>query len=71
MKKLVLNVEMLQVESFAPQAELNGRRGTVRGHATVRCTALCNPTFYCTVGYDTCDMASCVDTCGYPHNPGC
>ena len=72
MKKLVLNVEMLRVESFAPQAERNGQRGTVQGHATLRCATLqCNPTFYCTLGYNTCDMASCVDTCGYPYKPAC
>ncbi len=67
MKKLILNVEMLQVESFTPQAELNGQRGTVQGRATLRC----NPTFYCSLGYETCEMASCPGTCGYPYKPLC
>jgi hypothetical protein len=31
MKKLALNVDLLQVESFTTQ-EMDARRGTVRGH---------------------------------------
>ena len=69
MKKIVLNVDALAVESFAPDAEPKGLRGTVHGHITLRCP---NPTsFYCTLGYDTCQQASCVDTCGYPYKPAC
>lgn len=68
MKKIELNVEALQVESFEPEAEAKGQRGTVHGHATLRC----NPTaFYCTLGYDTCQEASCLETCGYPYKPAC
>jgi hypothetical protein len=69
MKKMVLNVEALQVESFVAEGEPGGKRGTVHGHATLR---LCNPTaYYCSLGYDTCAEASCVDTCGYPYKPMC
>lgn len=69
MKKITLDVDALQVESFAAETEQGGRRGTVHGNATLR---LCNPTaFYCTLGYNTCDQASCMDTCGYPYKPAC
>jgi hypothetical protein len=68
MKKIVLNVDALQVTSFAPETEAQGTRGTVQGHATLR---LCNTAYYCTLGYDTCAQASCVDTCGYPYKPAC
>lgn len=68
MKKIVLNVEALAVESFAPeQAQARGRPGTVHGHATaIRCN-----TYYCTLGYNTCFQGSCADTCGYPYQPAC
>jgi hypothetical protein len=69
MKKIVLNVEALAVESFVAEAEPGARRGTVQGHATLRCP---NQTAYmCTLGYNTCDYASCIDTCGYPYKPAC
>jgi hypothetical protein len=66
MKKIVLNVEALEVESFAPETAAKGGRGTVQGHATLRCD-----TYYCSIGYNTCAQASCVDTCGYPYKPMC
>ena len=69
MKKIELNVEALQVESFVPQAEGNGQRGTVQGHATG--AIRCNTAYYCTLGYNTCFQGSCVDTCGYPYAPAC
>lgn len=69
MKKIVLNVEALQVESFVAQTEAGGQRGTVHGNATG--ALRCNTAYYCTVGYDTCFQGSCVDTCGYPYEPAC
>jgi hypothetical protein len=69
MKKIVLNLEALEVESFVAESEPAGKRGTVHANATLR---FCNPTaFYCTLGYNTCDQASCMDTCGYPYKPAC
>jgi hypothetical protein len=69
MKKITLDVDALEVESFAAEAGPGGKRGTVHGHITLRCPS---PTsFYCTLGYNTCDQASCVDTCGYPYKPAC
>jgi hypothetical protein len=69
MKKIVLNLEALEVDSFVAESQTGDRRGTVHGHATLR---LCNPTaFYCTQGYNTCFQGSCVDTCGYPYAPAC
>src|SRR5688572_23193369 len=59
MKKIVLDVEALAVESFVAEAEPGGKRGTVHGHATFRCTAVCN-TYYCSIGYNTCAQGSCV-----------
>jgi hypothetical protein len=66
MKKIVLNVEALAVESFVAEGEQGGKRGTVHGHATLRCN-----TYYCSIGYNTCAQGSCVDTCGYPYAPMC
>ena len=67
MKKIVLDVEALEVETFAPEQAEAKVRGTVQGHATaLRCD-----TYYCSIGYNTCAQASCVDTCGYPYKPMC
>jgi hypothetical protein len=68
MKKISLNIDALQVTTFAPEPEPQAARGTVHGHITLRCPA---QTFYCTAGHDTCQQASCVDTCGYPYKPAC
>ena len=68
MKKIVLDLEALTVESFVAEGTQAGPRGTVKGHATLRC----NPTaFYCTLGHETCYQGSCIDTCGYPYEPAC
>lgn len=70
MKKIVLNVDALTVDSFVAESDAPPVRGTVQGHATQ--LARCNATaFYCTLGYNTCDQASCVETCGYPYKPAC
>jgi hypothetical protein len=71
MKKIVLNVEALEVESFVAQAGEKGARGTVHGNATLRCTSVGCDTYYCSIGYNTCAQASCADTCGYPYQPMC
>jgi hypothetical protein len=71
MKKIVLDVEALAVESFVAEAEPGGRRGTVHGHASLRCTAVGCNTYYCSIGYNTCAQGSCADTCGYPYAPMC
>jgi len=69
MKKIVLDVETLTVDSFDAESNTLGTRGTVRGYVTaLRCN---NTDFYCTLGYNTCAQASCVDTCGYPYKPAC
>ena len=68
MKKIVLDLDTLAVESFAPEAKKAEARGTVHGHATLR---LCGNTFYCTAGHDTCQYESCVDTCAYGHPVSC
>jgi hypothetical protein len=69
MKKILLNVEALSVESFVAGAEAADTRGTVHGHATG--ALRCNTAYYCTLGYATCFQGSCVDTCGYPYAPAC
>lgn len=51
MKKLKLDAEALRVESFAPGDRDPAGRGTVEGHATIRCT-----------GYGSC-YGSCPGTC--------
>lgn len=79
MKKIVLDVETLAVETFPAESEPRDKRGTVHGHLTPRCptptsidcTTSIECTFRCTLGYDTCQQASCVDTCGYPYKPLC
>ena len=68
MKKIVLDVETLAVESFVADVDAKGQRGTVHGHATL---IRCNTAYYCTLGYNTCFQGSCVDTCGYPYQPAC
>ena len=58
MKKLSLNVDALQVESFATH-DVDARRGTVRGHDdTVE-------TEHCTI--DTCLLGTCLTlkTCAF------
>jgi hypothetical protein len=71
MKKIVLDVEALAVESFVADAQQGGKRGTVHGHDTLRCTAVGCDTYYCSIGYNTCAQASCPGTCGYPYAPMC
>jgi hypothetical protein len=60
MKRLKLNVEELQVESFASTSPESGMRGTVRAHAKAT-----QETCGCTEGWDTCYTApeSCAHTC--------
>ncbi|MBB4638128.1 hypothetical protein [Longimicrobium terrae] len=70
MKKIVLNVDALTVDSFVAESERSPVRGTVQGHATLlpRCF---RTEVNCTIGYNTCDEFSCVETCGYPYKPAC
>jgi hypothetical protein len=58
MKKLMLDVDTLRVESFATQ-DVDARRGTVRGHDDTM------ETENCTIDYDTCLLATCltIKTC--------
>jgi hypothetical protein len=72
MKKLRLDVDRLEVESFAI-ARGGEARGTVEGHVSLRCTgggATCNGDNTCADGY-TCGAAgscylSCAGTCPAP-----
>lgn len=66
MRKLRLSVEELQVESFAPGATGEAKRGTVEGHAKA--------TYGCTEGWDGChhisvDGYSCYFYCPDPNEP--
>lgn len=75
MKKITLNIDALQVTTFAPAPEPGGRRGTVRGHDTLICpsTESCGCPYterYCSDGY-TCGMDSCVGTCANPNRTLC
>jgi hypothetical protein len=56
MRKLRLNVEELQVESFSPSGDGVRRRGTVNGQRMVA-------TYACTEGWDGCPMPSVGYTC--------
>jgi hypothetical protein len=64
MKKIRLDVDALQVTSFAAEAEAPDADGTVEGNqiGTLRC-----PTHaYATSPCDTCYQGSCADSCGIP-----
>lgn len=68
MKKLVLQLDALHVESFATSHADDRARGTVRGLATVTCPAEPQPntvgkTEWATCAY-TCDDATCQGSCG-------
>lgn len=64
MKKLSLNLDELQVDSFAT-AQGQTRRGTVQGNSgSLGCTEY----FSCLAA--TCD-ASCYNTCGESHHRTC
>ena len=68
MKKVSLNIDALKVTSFTPGPDAQGTRGTVQGHATLRdCPSRLYGTFPC----NTCEMASCVETCTYPDGNLC
>ncbi|HEY0019669.1 MAG TPA: hypothetical protein VGC13_25420 [Longimicrobium sp.] len=58
MKKLTLNVEKIEVESFNTDSAATDPRGTVLAHATFRCSQ--NPD-------NTCFEDTCQDvyTCGF------
>ena len=72
MKKIVLNVEALQVESFVAEQPEAKARGTVRGNGTgQQCNSYGCDTYYCSIGYETCADASCLETCGNPYQPLC
>ena len=78
MKKLKLDMDDLRVESFHTAGAPTLKRGTVRGHATLRhCTEFvdCTIDFGCgTVGCGTGDctnVASCNGTCDASCNGSC
>lgn len=71
MKKIVLDVEALNVTTFETQSATHGPRGTVEAHATTLCnTTRCDTALYRTAGCATCGAGSCADTCG-SGVPGC
>lgn len=70
MKKIVLNVDALTVESFVADSKAVRVRGTVQGHATELPRCL-RTQINCTIGYDTCGEFSCLDTCLNPYKPLC
>ena len=45
MKKLLLNVETLEVSSFATGADGSAEAGTVHGHAVTQITGPCKPSY--------------------------
>lgn len=55
-KKLKLDLEQLNVDTFESQAPERGNRGTVRGHASDWCDTQYDPT--CN-GYGTCGIYPC------------
>jgi hypothetical protein len=65
MKKLKLNIESIEVESFEPDSASLEPRGTVHGHATPICSQ--NPDHTCVEetcqAVYTCQFLSCGD-CG-------
>ncbi|HEY7769514.1 hypothetical protein [Longimicrobium sp.] len=68
MKRLKLDVETLQVESFESVSPASGMRGTVRAHGKAT-----QETCGCTEGWDTCYTVpdSCANTCIDPGATGC
>jgi hypothetical protein len=75
MKKITLDIDALKVTSFMPEAEPDGTRGTVRGGQAstnpICLTKWCETAQYRTTPCDTCDAASCVDTCSAPYQVQC
>jgi hypothetical protein len=62
MRKISLDVESLNVESFATTAMVDGR-GTVEAHGPTGYTAFCQCQY--ATNYGTC-QGTCVNTCGGP-----
>lgn len=77
MKKIILDVDALKVTSFSPDPEPDATRGTVEAYATPGCgtpgcgTTTCATRLYGTGPCDTCQQASCVDTCTAPYQVQC
>ena len=72
MRKISLDVDTLEVTTFATEPEPDATRGTVEAYATPGCgTTTCATRLYGTMPCATCEAASCVDTCGYPYKPAC
>lgn len=65
MKKMKLELENLQVDSFETVAPADGTRGTVHGHATLVCTDQYSCDSNGGSGLDD----SCGATCGGPCGP--
>ncbi|HET6764737.1 MAG TPA: hypothetical protein VFH27_13725 [Longimicrobiaceae bacterium] len=76
MKKLRLEIEALEVESFEPVARAGGRRGTVAGNIAAYQTFGCQLTELCE-SWDPCldTQDTCPDTgwqqCGYSYGGTC
>jgi hypothetical protein len=60
MRKLTLDPEALQVESFAPRGEAPGPRGTVRGHVLLTDEAGCSEV---TCHPSATGVADCLPSC--------
>lgn len=73
MKKLRLDVDALQVDSFSPESAPETRRGTVDGHAAIEpkiptgSYSLC---FICPNTHDTCGVTE-NNTCLFTRNATC
>jgi hypothetical protein len=70
MKKLSLKLDELQVETFEAEADLNARRGTVKGHWTWE---TCPNQWTCdgtTCGRQFTNEGTCDNTCGQPATCG-
>jgi hypothetical protein len=72
MKKIRLDIDALEVSTFVAEPEEKAVRGTVKGHATALCSIhVCATGLYRTAPCDTCEIASCVETCTNPNRPMC
>jgi hypothetical protein len=63
MKKTILDLNQLTVDSFETDPAAKSPRGTVHAHAPTQFTAYCQCQY--ATSYGTC-QGTCVDTCGGP-----
>lgn len=66
MRKLTLDLDLLDVQSFDPTPEAEAQRGTVHGHDSVErpCTMMCPSHYNEATTCQVTDLATCVISCG-------